>query len=161
MTSTNIRGASDWEQRMYRHLTSHGQIEGEILNTYKELAESGETSAAFRYLAGIILEDEVRHHQMFADLAESMRQMGELRVEDEPIPHLQGLRKDKDLIMEVTERLLDVEREDMKELKALAKEYKPYRNTTLWGLLVELMRLDTERHIMILKFMRDRANDEY
>lgn len=161
MTGTNIPGASVWEQRMYDHLTSHGQVEGEILNTYKELAESGETSAAFRYLAEIILEDEVRHHQMFADLAESMRQMGELRVEDEPIPSLHGLRKDRDLIMEVTERLLAVERDDKKELKALAKEYEPYRDTTLWGLLVELMRLDTEKHIMILRFMRDRAKDKH
>lgn len=146
---------------MYNHLTTHGVVEGEILNTYKELAESGETSAAFRYLAGIILEDEVRHHKMFDDLAESMRQMGELRVEDSPIPPLHGLREDRDLIMEVTERLLEVERDDKKELKALANEYKPYRDTTLWGLLVELMRLDTEKHIMILKFMRDRANDKY
>jgi hypothetical protein len=161
VTTTNIPGASVWEQRMFDHLTSHGVVEGEILNTYKELAEGGETSAAFRYLAGIILEDEVRHHQMFADLAEAMRQTGQIRVEDEPIPHLAGLRKDKDLIMEVTERLLKVERDDKKELKALAKEYKPYRDTTLWGLLVELMRLDTEKHIMILKFMRDRSKDTY
>jgi len=160
VTNTNrIPGASVWEQEMYDHLTSHGKVEGEILEAYKELAEGGDTSPAFRYLAGIILEDEVRHHQVFADLAEAIRQMGEVRSEEEPIPRIGGLRKDRHLIMGVTERLLEVERDDAKELKDLAKQLKPYRNTTLWGLLVDLMRHDTEKHIMILKFMRDRAKD--
>lgn len=159
MTTTNIPGASVWEQEMYDHLVSHGQVEGAILDEYKSLAEGEETSHAFRYLAEIILEDEVRHHQVFADLAEAMKQMGEIHVDDAPIPHLSGLRRDKDLILDVTRRLLEVERDDAKALKDLAKKYKPYKDTTMWGLLVELMRLDTEKHIKILKFMRDRARD--
>ena len=33
------------------------------------------------------------------------------------------------------------------------------RETTLWGLLLELMQDDTSKHIKILQFIRDRAND--
>src|SRR5207249_723326 len=109
------------------------------------------------YLASWILEDEKRHHQTFADLASSIRQMVELSSEEGPIPNLHGLASDRDRVLATTERFLAVEREDGEELKRLAKQLKDVRDTTLWGLLVQLMQDDTEKHIRILEFIRDRA----
>lgn len=157
--STRLTGASVWEQDLYDHMTSHVSTEGALLNEYLELAEDESGSPAFRYLANLILEDERRHHRIFNDLAEAIRQMSELRVEDEPIPSLRGLRADRDRILDATERLLAEERADAKQLKELSKELKDVRETTLWGLLVELMEHDTEKHVMILKFIRDRAKE--
>lgn len=161
MTVDRIKGASVWEQEMYAHLCSHAKVEGEILETYKELAKDDERSPAFRYLARMILEDEVRHHQVFDDLAEAIRQMSELRDEDEPIPSIRGLRADRDAIKEITKRLLEVERGDVKELKHLANELKDFGETTLWGLLVDLMLDDTHKHIKILRFIEERSQDPY
>lgn len=157
--STRLIGASVWEQQLYDHLTSHVGTEGAMLDEYLKLAEDEAGSPAFRYLAGLILDDERRHHAMFSDLAEAIRQMAELRDEDQPIPSLRGLRQDRDRILDATERLLAEEREDKKKLKDLAKELKDVRDTTLWALLVELMQDDTDKHIKILKFIRDRAKD--
>ena len=84
--------------------------------------------------------------------------MAEIRLEEEPIPSLHGLRADRLRIDAVTARLLDAERADAKELKKLAKNLGELRDTTLWGLLVELMQDDTAKHIRILSFMRDRAD---
>jgi hypothetical protein len=106
----------------------------------------------------MILADERRHHQIFHDLAELIRQMAELRLEDEPIPSLHGLKSDRVRIMAVTERLLDAERADAKELKQLAKQLREVRDTTLWVLLLELMQDDTAKHIKILSFIRERAD---
>ena len=83
--------------------------------------------------------------------------MAELRLEDEPIPSLHGLRSDRERIEAATERLLAAERADAKELKQFAKQLKEVRDTTLWGLLVELMQDDTAKHIKILSFIRERA----
>ena len=157
MTVDRIPGASVWEQEMYAHLCSHGKVEGEILDAYKELAEDEERSPAFRYLAEMILEDEVRHHRVFDDLAVALRQMSELRHEDAPIPSIRGLRADREVIKEVTERLLAVERDDMNELKYLAKELKDFGDTTLWGLLIDLMLDDTQKHIKILQFIDEHS----
>jgi hypothetical protein len=60
--------------------------------------------------------------------------------------------------MATTEQLLETERADAKELKQLAKKLKDMRETTLWGLLLELMQDDTSKHIKILQFIRDRAD---
>jgi hypothetical protein len=144
---------------MYDHLRAHGEVEAEILNEYSRLAEDEESSAAFGYLARLILEDEVRHHRVFEELAEAIRQMGAVQRQDEPIPSIRGLRADRDRILDLTERLLDVERADAKELDRLLKEFKPYRDTTMWTLLIDLMRDDTSKHIKILQFVRDRAKD--
>lgn len=157
--STHIAGASVWEQEIYDYVSNHVAVEGEILDEYQQLAEDPSGSAAFRYLAGLILADERRHHQLFNDLATSIRQMAELRLDDEPIPSLRGLRADRERIMATTERLLEVERADARELKQFAKKLKDLKDTTLWVLLLELMQDDTAKHIKILKFIRDRADD--
>ncbi|MGD9700863.1 MAG: hypothetical protein AB7Q42_02815 [Acidimicrobiia bacterium] len=157
--STRLTGASVWEQQVYDHVTGHVAAEGAILDEYQQLANDETSSPAFRFLARLILEDERRHHRMFNDLAESIRQMSELRSEDEPIPSLRGLRADRDRVIEITDRLLEVERADAKELKSVAKELKDVKETTLWGLLIELMQDDTDKHVKILKFIRDRAQE--
>ena len=156
--STRIIGASVWEQDMYDYVSGHVATEGAILEEYQRLAEDPSGSPAFRYLAGLILADERRHHQMFNDLAESIRKLAELSADDGPIPSLHGLKADRERIMATTERLLETERADAKELKQLAKQMKDMRETTLWTLLLELMQDDTSKHIKILQFIRDRAD---
>ena len=118
--STLIAGASVWEQEFFDHVSGNIATEGAILDEYQRLAEDPGGSAAFRYLAGLILADERRHHQLFNDLAESIRKFAALEPGEEPIPSLQGLKTDRARIMETTERLLKVERADAKELKLLS-----------------------------------------
>ena len=107
-----ITGASGWEQELYDYVCDHIATEAAILDEYQRLAEDESGSPAFRYLANLILADERRHHQLFNDLAESVRQMAEIRLEDEPIPSLHGLRSDRERITVATERLLAAERAD-------------------------------------------------
>ena len=155
---SRIIGASVWEQDLFDYVSDHVETEGAILGEYQRLADDPSASPAFRYLANLILDDERRHHRIFEDLAESIRQMAEMRYEDDPIPTLHGLRPDRERIKAVTERLLAVERADAKELKQFEKRLHEVKDTTLWALLVELMQADTAKHIRILSFIRDRAD---
>jgi hypothetical protein len=155
--STNIVGASAWEQQLYDHVSNHVATEVEILESYARLAADESISPAFRYLAELILADERRHHEMFKELAETIRRTSQLDVEG-PIPPIAGLRADRDRVVDITDRLIAVEEHDAKELKDLAKQLKDVRDTTMWALVVELMRHDTDKHLKILRFIRDRAN---
>lgn len=153
-------GTREWEQDIYLHVSNHGRVEGEILDEYESLMVDETLSPAFCYLARIILEDEVRHHQIFDDLAETMGNMATDGTAVSPIPSLRGLHTDRIRIQRVTERLLDVERADLRELKDLSKRLKEFDKVTLWGLLIELMVDDTKKHIKILEFIRDRSKDQ-
>jgi len=158
--TTTIRGASVLEQELYDYLSAHIENESEILADYRELAEHAD-APALTYIARLILEDEERHHALLHDLAESIKRSAELRGEEQPVPSLHGLHHEKDRFLARTERFLQMEREDLKHLKALAKQLRDYKDTTMWSLLVESMQDDTRKHIRFLSFVRDRLRKGY
>ena len=141
-----------WERELFAHLASHGQLEGALLEEYRRAAE-GSQSKALTYLVGILIEDELRHHRMFSELAESLKSDAELSG-DPVIPRMDFDRVDGAAVLEVTERMLQREKKDAEQLKRLQRELRDVEDTTLWGVLVDLMRRDTEKHIAILQFAK-------
>jgi hypothetical protein len=149
-------GASVWEQTLYDHLTTHEDNERYLLDEYQQAAADSQ-SPAFRYLAALIVEDEVRHHRLFRELAESLRSDAEMRPVDPPIPRLGGWGPDAHRVAELSERLARHEEMDLEELHRMAKELDDVRDTTMWVLLVKIMELDTQKHMEILNFVRRHA----
>lgn len=152
----NLIGASVWEREMYEHLTSHAENEQKILEEYQQASVDSE-SAAFQYLVGLIVDDEIRHHRWFQELASSIRSDVEFRPEMPAVPRLTRWGAHPHQVAQLTEQLLEQERTDSHQLKALEKELKDQKDTTLWHLLVRLMEIDTEKHIEILNFVKHHA----
>jgi rubrerythrin len=155
MTSKLV-GASVWEEELYDHLTSHEENEHELLGEYQSAAEESR-SPAFQYLVSLIVEDEIRHHRLFRDLASALRTDAEMRPELPAVPRLDQLGADAHRVVELTKQLLEREKTDARELHRLAKELRDVRDTTLWELLVKLMEMDTAKHVEILEFARRHA----
>jgi hypothetical protein len=150
---SKLTGASTWEEDLYEHLTSHETTEGAMLAEYRDAATTS-SSGAFRYLSALIMEDEIRHHKVFRDLASALKNDVELNPETPAIPHIGTWGDDAASVLRMTEALLEREREDAKELKELTSELKSLKDESLWPLLVRLMEMDTAKHIEILKFVR-------
>jgi hypothetical protein len=55
--SDTLIGASVWEDDLYRHLSTHIASEIDLLTAYKSAADESK-SAAFRYLANLIIESK-------------------------------------------------------------------------------------------------------
>ncbi|MDA8044278.1 MAG: hypothetical protein M0Z30_03430 [Actinomycetota bacterium] len=151
-----LSGASVWEQSLYDHLTSHEENERELLVEYQHAAAESQ-SAAFRYLTALIIEDEVRHHRMIHELAESLRMDTEMQSGEPVVPRLGGWGPDSHRIAELGDRLLEHEEMDLQFLRRLRKEMDTIKDTTMWPLLVKLMELDTTKHMEILNFVRRQA----
>jgi rubrerythrin len=145
-------GASVWERDLYSHLATHIDNESSLLQDYVKAAAETD-SKAFAYLVNLLIDDERRHHGTFAALAASLKTEAELGGEEPEIPYLDLDRADRAQVRELTEQLLQREREDAAELKRLHGQLKDVRNTTLWDLLVSNMRRDTDKHIEILDFV--------
>jgi rubrerythrin len=156
--TAQLIGASVWEEELYQHLTSHEESERDLLIAYQEAAASS-GSAAFRYLASLIVEDEVRHHRLFRELASALKTEAEFRPEQPAVPYLDRWGDDPGHIVELSEHLLEQERADAHELRRLVKDLKDFRHTTMWALLVELMEMDTAKHIAILEFATRHARE--
>ena len=104
-----------------------------------------------------MIDDEVRHHRLFNELADSLETEALMKGEEPGIPYLDFQRADRAAVLEGAKELLDNEERDIAELKRLKRELRDVKDTSLWELLVELMQRDTEKHIAILKFVRKHA----
>jgi len=141
---------------MFVYLIEHMRREGAMLEEYVAAAE-GTESKALAYLVNLLVEDERRHHRFFNELASSLKSEAELSGVEPVIPRLDLRVVDKADLLAITKRLLEHEQSDAAELKRLHKDLRDLQDTTLWGLLVEVMQRDTEKHIAILKFVADHA----
>jgi hypothetical protein len=157
MTDASSGGPSEWERNLYAHLSTHVDAERGLLQEYRSAAQAS-PSKALRYLVDLLIEDEIRHHRIFSELAESLKNEALFTGKDSTIPYVDfDQDANRDAVLELTERLLRREQSDAQELKHLARLMRDVRDTTLWSLLVDLMQRDTAKHIAILRFAKKHA----
>lgn len=156
MADESSAGVSPWERALYKHLVSHVETERGLLESYRAAAQES-PSKALRYLINLLIEDEVRHHRLFGELASSLRAESMLGGEEAAVPPMDFDRDNHEEVVALTDSLLAKELEDQVELRRLRKEMRLVEDTTLWTLLVELMERDTQKHIAILRFAKRHA----
>jgi hypothetical protein len=61
--------------------------------------------------------------------------------------------------LDATSRFLAAEREDRDQLRRLRRELAAAGKASMWPLVVELMEIDTAKHIRILEELRTRLHD--
>jgi len=155
MSKTALVGASEWEQRIFDLLQEHIENEDAVQAGYRELLERS-TSASNKMLIGMILEDEARHHETLDRIAKAVRSQVEMERIEGAVPPLSAPTHDPELEL-ATKRFRAIEKDDVRELRSLKREMRDVRETTMWPLLLELMLLDGRKHLLILKFIADRA----
>lgn len=153
MTDESSAGPSAWYRGLYTHLTSHVQAERDLLDHYQLVAEQTQSNA-FRYLVNLLVEEEIRHHQFFTELADSLKTQALLTGEDPTIPYMDFDQADRAAVLDATKQLMANEQEDYKELKQLQHELRDVKDNSLWALVVDLMQRDTQKHISILRFVQ-------
>lgn len=139
---------------LYDHLRTHVAAESTILREYVDATERTE-SQALRYLVDLIVQDERRHHQLFADMAQTLQFNINVVGPGMTVPALDFERETGPETAQIVERLLSFELEDKRELKQLHKQVVGlFGDSSLYGLLVENMQRDTDKHIAILRFVK-------
>lgn len=139
---------------LYRHVQDHLRNEQFAIEGYRQITEGFDRSTYVGYLVDVILEDEQRHHKLFSDLLASIeqREAGHAPAVPDvaPLPELAALRTQ-------LEEYLAFERQDRAELAALAKRLRGSEDDSLWPILIDIMRRDTDKHIHILEFLCRKA----
>ena len=143
------RSDDEWWAKVIHEFHAHVREEGEFLSAYEALVARSEDESV-RFLLELILGDEHRHHDLFMSMADAS--VGEAPFPGPPRLSPGAARE----LLEPTERFLAAEREESKKLSALRRSLKPVAGGTLWPLIVELMEIDTSKHVRILQFLRDR-----
>lgn len=144
-------------QDLVDFLTSHESRERETLADYRNLAETLPTPD-LRYVARLILSDEERHHQIFEDLGQTVFAFDNLEARGMPIPPISTIAdvSVRERTLERLDQCVEQEEQERADLYRLDSVLLPSRSRTLWSELVKIMREDTERHLHLLRFMRER-----
>lgn len=139
-----------WEPEVLARLDHKRDEEAAILEDYRRLAD--ETKEEWvRYLLQMVLADEERHHRLLDEMRNHLA--WETATTQEPMVPWLTEPADRRRLVDLAERFLAVERHDQRELRRLRAELEPIADTSLLGLLAELMELDTRKHIKVLEFL--------
>jgi hypothetical protein len=144
-------GATIPQQEFYNALLAHEREESEVISAYEALAKDA-SSDAVRYLISMVLDDERRHHRVLSELMNAVRADAIFDRQGTRVPLLDVRRRDVSLLEE-TDRFLKIERRDRSELKRLARRARQVGGQ-LDAFMIGLLQSDTERHIRILRFIR-------
>ncbi len=144
-------GASVATHEVVEALSRHGREEGELLERYRRFVQEAESPAA-RYLVQLILEDEEQHHRMLEELANTIA-WGWVSGTPQDVVPVSPWGTGRGPLVGETRALLRYELKDRTELRHLRRRLRSYGDVPLWGLLVDLMRSDTEKHIDIHRFI--------
>jgi rubrerythrin len=154
VTPDRPAGLSVWEGELYDTIVAHITNETDILDRYGDLAEGSEGHVKF--LLELIGEDEARHHRLFEQWAATIRADAAFEDAPEGIPY--PVREhDPAALLAAVDALLAVERDDRRQLRHMQGDLKDVRHTTIWPLVLEVMQLDTEKHIKILEYLQAHA----
>jgi hypothetical protein len=145
-----VTKSNEWWAGISHAFASHVRDESYVLDRYEELARST-ADPGTRFLLELILADEHHHHQVFERLrAAAATDASSADIPGPPRPPAAEVP----LLLEQTQRFIDFEHEDADSLKALRRQLGTAEPETMWRLLVELMQLDTEKHLRILDYLK-------
>ncbi len=140
-------GASAGDRHIVEWMTRHAKEEEALLERYEHVARES-TSPATRYLVELIMEDERRHHRVLGQIAHAIA-WGSFMNPDLAVPRMVDGAADK-VLVEETKKLLASEKKDRTELRRLRRHLRSFSGT-IWPLLIDVMLLDTKKHIRILR----------
>lgn len=143
-----------WAEQLIGTLESHMDSERRALTQYGQLADSSPNDHV-RFLMKLILEDEVRHHGFFADMVNYLRAEME-QTRNGALPELRRA-EDRRALVAKTKELLELERDDIKDLHDLRKKINKVADVSWWSVILEAMEMDNRKHVRLLEFIRDNA----
>jgi hypothetical protein len=130
--------------RLERHIAD----EQDMLDEYETLLRRSD-HAPVRYLLGLLLEDEQRHHRILGEMLNQFRTSVYLA---EQAPHVPWVRRKHDPeTAKAIRRLRRAERTDLRKLRALRRHLRFLRRDSLNGVLVDAIILDTHKHLRYLR----------
>ncbi|HWP59805.1 MAG TPA: hypothetical protein VNL14_18075 [Candidatus Acidoferrales bacterium] len=141
-------------ERLLNEFEAHEAEEGNFLRRYKEIAEKSKNSAV-RFLLQLIISDEEKHNAVTHAMASTLKGSLTWSRPREALQPISDLGTEKKELLALTEQFLELEKKGIKAYKRLVKESKGYYQG-MFRLLLETMILDSQKHIEILKFLRQR-----
>jgi hypothetical protein len=144
-------------ERLLNEFEAHEGLEKEIVERYREISERSQ-DPLLKFLLELIISDEEKHYKATHAMVSTLK--GSLTW-TKPKDAIHGfanfvnLGEEREELLKLTEDFIRQEKEGIKGNKKLMKASKGYYRD-LFTLLFKMMNRDSEKHVEILEFLRDR-----
>lgn len=144
-------------ERIMNEFEAHEGQEGKFTQRYREIA--GKSKNPFvKFLLQLIISDEEKHHTVTHAMVSTLRGGLTWTKTEGAINGLADLGSEKDELLKLTEDFIQLEKKGIKEYRGLIKRTKGYYQG-LFVLLLQSMIRDSEKHVEILEFLRQRLKE--
>ena len=137
-----------FDAEMIETLERHIDDEQHVLDEYGLLLCRSDHPPV-RYLLGLLLEDEERHHRILNEMLNQFR-CSFYGAEQQPHVPWMTRKRDPETAKQIR-RLRRTERTDLGQLRALRRHLKFLRRHSLDGVLIDSLILDTRKHLRYLR----------
>ncbi len=137
-----------FDARIMAYLDEHIEGERHLLAEYDTMLRECDHPPV-RYLVGLLLEDEQRHHRILLEMLNQFRTSVYLAEQEPRGPWM--TRRPDPAMAATTRRLRREERKDLRKLRSLRRHLGFMRRSSLDGVLVDALILDTRKHLRYLK----------
>jgi len=144
-------------EKLFAELEAHEREEEEVLKDYQDAAENA-PDAGYRYLMGLVLEDEERHHRLSKAMADEVEQSVLWLRKKDALPAIKPAPDQRAALLRQTQAFLATEQAGEKQLASMREQVKGLHGGLL-ELIVDIMRTDTEKHIHVLKYIKKRLEE--
>jgi len=144
-------------EKLLAQLEAHEREEEDVLKDYEAAAKDA-PDAGFRFLMGLVLEDEQRHHRLSKAMADEVERSLMWLKNEEPLPPISPTGEECKQLLRQTERFLQIERDGERQLADMHGQVKEH-NAGLFELIVDMMRADTRKHVHILEYIKKRLQE--
>ncbi|MBI4489739.1 MAG: hypothetical protein HY694_11690 [Deltaproteobacteria bacterium] len=144
-------------ERIANEFETHEIQEAKFTQSYKEIADKSKNSLV-KFLLRLIISDEEKHHAVIHAIVSTLKGDLTWTKPEDAIRGLYNLREEKEELLKLTEDFIQLEKEGINEYKELIKASKGYYRG-LFVLLLQSMIRDSEKHMEILEFLKQRLKE--
>lgn len=146
-------------EQLQQAIEAHVTAERDSLQGYREIAER-DPDPIVRLLLQLVLDDELRHHELLRRIAARLRDDIEWRQSDDALPSAGALRAPRSAaeIARVSEYVRE-ERSGARHLHDIARRFGDMHQGVI-SLLLDSMARDSEKHERILRFVLRRLTSQ-
>lgn len=152
--------AAEWAsevERLMNEFTAHELHEAEFIQRYTEIAEKSHNPLV-KFLLQLIITDEEKHSALTHAMASTLKGGLTWSRPEGAVSGFYDLGAEKEELLRLTNEFVKLERHQIKEYKKLIKTCKGYHHG-LFVLLLRFMNHDSEKHVEILEFLRNKLKE--
>jgi bacterioferritin (cytochrome b1) len=141
-------------ERLMKEFESHETHEAVFIRKCREMLEATENPLV-KFLVELIVTDEEKHHVVLHAMTSTLKGSVTWTQLQGAIEGGDNVFKEKDRMLKMTEEFIQVEQNEIGEYRKLARATKRYYQG-LFTLFLAAMIRDSEKHVQILEFLRNK-----